>query len=166
MLMSIIYLLLRRLLRLVPRSGEAATDLENAVLRYELNVLRRQVGRPRHRPSERLFLTAASRLLPRDRWSAFLVTPQTLLRWHRQLVRRKWTFRLSRMPGRPPIDPELRAVVLRVARENPRLGYVRIQGGAPQAGHPDRRNDDPKDPQRPRGSNQLRGAQDRRGRSS
>jgi hypothetical protein len=65
---------------------------------------------------DRLFLAAASRLLPLERWSAFLVTPQTLLRWHRELVRRKWTFRSRRKPGRPAVDAELREVVLRLAR--------------------------------------------------
>jgi putative transposase len=81
-----------------------------------------------YRRRDRLFLTAASRLLPRERWSAFLVRPQTLLRWHRELVRRKWTFARRGSPGRPPIDPELRDAVLRLARENPRWGYLRIQG--------------------------------------
>jgi transposase len=128
MLISILYLLLRRLLRFGPRCGKATMDLENAVLRHQLKVLRRQVGRPRYRPRDRVLLAAASRLLPRDRWSVFLVTPQTLLRWHRELVRRKWTFRSSRRPGRPAVDPELRDVVLRLARENPRWGYMRIQG--------------------------------------
>jgi len=128
MLMSIVCLLLRQLLGLAARTGAAATDLENAVLRHQLHVLRRQVRRLRYRPSDRLFLTAASRLLPRERWSAFLVTPQTLLRWHRELVKRKWTYRRSRKPGRPAIDPELRALVVRLARENARWGYVRIQG--------------------------------------
>jgi len=128
MLMSIVCLLLRQLLGLAARTGAAATDLENAVLRHQLHVLRRQVRRPRYRPSDRLFLTAASRLLPRERWSAFLVSPQTLLRWHQELVKRKWTYRRSRKPGRPAIDPELRALVVRLARENARWGYVRIQG--------------------------------------
>ena len=81
-----------------------------------------------YRRRDRLFLTAASRLLPRERWSAFLVRPQTLLRWHRELVRRKWTFARRRSSGRPPIDPGLREAVLRLARENPRWGYLRIQG--------------------------------------
>src|SRR6266496_4397633 len=124
--MSILYLLLRWLLGLVPRSGEAA-DLENIVLRHQLKVLRRQAGRPTYRQSDRLFMAAASRFLPRKRWSAFLVTPQTVLRWHRELVKRKWTFRSARMPGRPSIGPELREFVVRLARENPRWGYVRIQ---------------------------------------
>jgi putative transposase len=126
--LSILYLLLRRLLGLVPSSGEAAKDIEIAVLRHQLQVLRRQVGRPALRPGDRLFMAAASRFLPLGRWPAFLVTPQTLLRWHRELVRRKWTFQGRRKPGRPAIDPELREAVLRLAKENPRWGYVRIQG--------------------------------------
>jgi transposase InsO family protein len=68
-----------------------------------------------------------SSLLPRRRWSVFLVTPQTLSRWHRELVRRKWTFRYRRV-GRPPIDPELKDLVIRLGRENPRWGCIRIQG--------------------------------------
>ncbi|HYT79047.1 MAG TPA: helix-turn-helix domain-containing protein [Actinomycetota bacterium] len=128
MLVSILYLILRRLLGLVRcRDGEAV-EIENAVLRHQLTVFRRHVSRPRYHRRDRLFLAAASTLLSRDRWSAFLVTPQTLLRWHRELVCRKWTFRRTRKPGRPPIDPELWDAVLRLARENPRWGYVRIQG--------------------------------------
>jgi transposase len=69
----------------------------------------------------------ASDLLPRARWSAFVVSPQTLLRWQRELVRRKWTYR-RRPAGRPPLEAELRELVLRFARENPRWGCVRIQG--------------------------------------
>lgn len=129
MVLSILYLVLRRLLGLVPNSGsdDASKDVEIAVLRHQLRVLRRQASRPQLRPIDRAFLAAAARLLPRDRWSSFLVTPQTLLRWHRELVRRKWTYRGAKI-GRPPIDPELRAIVVRLARENPRWGYVRIQG--------------------------------------
>jgi hypothetical protein len=127
-LLSILYLLSRRLLGRARRPDNVAKDIEIAVLRHQLKVLRRQVGRPRFRWSDRLFLAATSRLLPRGRWSVFLVRPQTLLRWHRDLVRRKWTFRSGRGPGRPAIDAELRDLVLRLARENPRWGYVRIQG--------------------------------------
>jgi len=64
----------------------------------------------------------------RDRWVAFVVTPATLLRGHRELVKRKWTYRRIGRPGRPPIDPEFRALILRLARENPRWGCVRIRG--------------------------------------
>jgi hypothetical protein len=74
-----------------------------------------------------MLLAAASTLLPRERWSVFVVSPQTLLRWHRELVARKWTYR-RRVPGRPPLDPALRELVLRLARENSRWGCVRIQG--------------------------------------
>jgi putative transposase len=67
-------------------------------------------------------------VIPRDRWVAFFVTPATLLRWHRELVRRKWTYRRTGRPGRPPIDAEIRELILRLARENPRWGCVRIGG--------------------------------------
>jgi hypothetical protein len=79
------------------------------------------------RTSYKAFLAAASRVLPRKAWRSFLVCPETLLRWHRRLVARKWT-KPHRRPGRPATDPETRSLVLRLARENPRWGYQRIQG--------------------------------------
>src|SRR4029453_2077965 len=82
---------------------------------------------PVYRPSDRAFFAAASRLLPREAWRSFLVCPETILRWHRRLVAGKWT-RAHRPPGRPSLDPEVRELVLRLARENPRWGYMRIQG--------------------------------------
>ena len=84
MLLSLASLVVRMLLRLlVPNGqGEAAKDLEIVVLGHELNVIRRQIKRPRFRPSDRAFLAAAARRLPRARWERFLVTPKTLLRWH------------------------------------------------------------------------------------
>lgn len=128
MFWSLGYLALRCLLQLVllRRRSDGFKELEIVVLRHELSVLRRQTGRPQLRPSDRLFLAAASRLLPRSRWRSFVVTPATLLRWHRRLVARRWTYS-SRM-GRPPIGGELRELVLRLARENPRWGYQRIAG--------------------------------------
>jgi putative transposase len=125
---SLLYLLLGRLLGLF-RSSErtvAEADLEIVVLRRQLAVLRRQVKRPVYRRTDRAFLAAASRLLPRQLWRSFMVRPETLLRWHRELVTRKT--KPHRRPGRPAIDPETRNLVLRLARENPRWGYRRIQG--------------------------------------
>jgi hypothetical protein len=101
-------------------------ELEIVVLRHELAVLRRQVGRPTFRSADRRFLAAAARTLPRVRWGAFLVTPATLLRWHKHLVAKRWTY--VRAPGRPPIDRNVRALIEGFARENPRWGYQRIVG--------------------------------------
>ncbi|MDQ6877511.1 MAG: integrase core domain-containing protein [Candidatus Dormibacteraeota bacterium] len=102
-------------------------DLELLVLHQELDVLRRQVPRPRFRPEERLVLTVVHRLRPvRERLSR-LVTPDTLRRWHRDLVRRKWHLR-HRITPRRRIPDSTRAVVLRFAPENPTWGYRRIQG--------------------------------------
>jgi putative transposase len=129
LLISFLYLSLRKLIELIalrPRSPEYK-ELEIVVLRHELAILRRQVGRPDLRQADRFFLAAAARLLPRRRWSVFFVTPQTLLAWHRRLVARHWTYP-GRGPGRPPIDREIRSLVLRLARENPRWGYRRIVG--------------------------------------
>ena len=89
-------------------------------------MLRRQTRRPQLTTTDRVFLAAASRLLPRSRWKSFLVTPTTLLRWHRRLVARRWTY--AGRSGRPPIGGEIRELVLRLARENPRWGYQRIVG--------------------------------------
>jgi putative transposase len=128
-ILSVLYLLRCRVLRLIarPSASEISKDVEIAVLRHQLKVLRRQVSRAALRPGDRAFLAAASRVIPRERWASFLVTPQTLLRWHRERVRRRWTYR-PRQPGRPPIDQQVRDLVLRLALENPRWGYVRIQG--------------------------------------
>jgi putative transposase len=125
---SLGYLALRCLLQLVllRSRSEGFKELEIVVLRHELSVLRRQAGRPQLRQSERILLTAASRLLPRSRWSSFLVTPSTLLRWHRRLVARRWTY--TGRVGRPPVGSEIRELVHRLARENPRWGYQRIAG--------------------------------------
>lgn len=128
MFWSLCYLALRCLLQLVllrPRSRDFK-ELEIVVLRHELAVLRRQTRRPRLTTTDRVFLAAASRLLPRSRWQSFLVTPTALLRWHRRLVARRWTY--AGRSGRPPVGGEIRQLVLRLARENPRWGYQRIVG--------------------------------------
>ncbi len=126
--MSVWYLAFSCVLQLVllrPRSTDFK-ELEIVVLRHQLAVLRRQTDRPQLTKTDRVFLAAASRLLPRSRWRSFLVTPTTLLRWHRRLVARRWTY--GGRNGRPPIGGEIRELVLRLARENPRWGYQRIVG--------------------------------------
>src|SRR5664280_2945043 len=121
---SLLYLVARTLVRLLVGGGQqgrdgGGKDLEILVLRHQLRVLQRTSGRPRLRTIDRVLLAAASRVLPRERWVTFLVTPATLLRWHREFVRRKWTYRRTGRPGRPPLDPEVRTLILRLARENP-----------------------------------------------
>jgi len=81
-------------------------EIEILVLRHELEILRRQRPRPRLEPADRVWLAALSRLLSRERWSAFCVRPETLLRWHQRLVARRWTYP-HRNLGRPPIADEL-----------------------------------------------------------
>src|SRR5881296_535358 len=123
-----LYVVLRRILQLAVlhvRSNDFK-DLEIVALRHELAILRRRIRRPAMTWTDRLFLAAASRLLPRARWRSFIITPGTLLRWHRRLVAKRWTY--ARRAGRPPIRREIRALVLRMARENPQWGYQRIVG--------------------------------------
>jgi hypothetical protein len=97
------------------------------VLRHQLAILRRGGRRPRYTAADRALLAAASRLLPAERWSCFAVSPQTLRRWHRALLQGNRR-RRGRRPGRPPLAAETRSLILRLARENPRWGYMRIQG--------------------------------------
>ncbi len=126
---SFVYVAVRRVLELVVlcfRSA-AAKEIEILVLRHELAVLRRQHPRPRLQPTDRALLAALSRLLPRARWSVFVVQPDTLLRWHRRLVTRRWTYPTTSM-GPPPVSEEVQQLVVRLARENPLWGYQRIHG--------------------------------------
>ncbi|GAA1029123.1 hypothetical protein GCM10009557_16500 [Virgisporangium ochraceum] len=104
-----------------------ANEVEIAVLRHQLAVLRRQVGRPRNTPADRMLLATMAKLLPRERWPVFLVTPSTLLRWHRELVVRRWTYPYTGR-GVRGLDQHVVDLVLRLARENPRWGYMRIVG--------------------------------------
>jgi putative transposase len=99
-------------------------EVEILVLRHQLAVLRRQVGKVRIEPADRAVLALLSRLLSRARWPAFFVTPATLLRWHRDTVRRKWSYPAHR-GGRPPVAAEIRTLVLRLATENPCWGHRR-----------------------------------------
>ena len=129
LLISLVYWALRRLLELVllRQRSEHSKELEILVLRHQLHVLQRQVARPRLRPDDRLLLAALSRSLPRSAWSTLFVSPATLLRWHRELVARRWTYSRSTV-GRPRTDRGISELVLRLARENPTWGYRRIQG--------------------------------------
>jgi putative transposase len=127
--LSFAYWVVRRLFELLIIFGrsERAKELEILVLRHELQVLRRQVRRPRLRSADRVLLAALSQLVPRKRRWSFLVEPATLLRWHRDLVRRRWTYDRRRQ-GRPPLACQMRELILRLATENPTWGYKRIQG--------------------------------------
>ena len=115
------------------RDRERELEVELLVLRHELTVLRRKAGRPKLRRSDKVFLTALSRLLPRERWSSFIVTPGTLLRWHHELVKRTWTHKTTPV-GRPPLDPKLAALIVRMAGDNSRWGYLRIKGECQKMG--------------------------------
>jgi putative transposase len=135
MVWSFVYLALRRLLELLVlcwRSTDAK-EVEILVLRHQLAILRRQHPRPRLQPKDRALLAALSRLLPRPRWSIFVVTPETLLGWHRRLVRRHWTYPAPGR-GRPSVPQQVQTVIVRLATENPRWGYQRIRGELLQLG--------------------------------
>jgi putative transposase len=124
-----LYLVVCRLfsLLLLLGQGDRSKELEILVLRHELSILRRQVGRLRFEPRDRLMLAALSRVAPRRSWSAFPVRPETLLCWHRRLVARRWTYP-HRPPGRSPIERQVRELIVRLACENTSWGYVRIVG--------------------------------------
>jgi transposase InsO family protein len=127
-LASLCYVSLRWLLEFVAlraRSKEFQ-ELEIIVLRHQLAILRRTTRRPAITAVDRVLIALASGLLPRGRWQSFIVTPATLLRWHRRLVAKRWTY--ARPVGRPPMRREIRDLVLRLARENPRWGYPRMVG--------------------------------------
>src|SRR5205814_8159071 len=125
---TLAFMVIRRVLGLVGLgSSPDAKDVEIAVLRHQMLVLRRQVTRPRYTPADRMILATLAKLLPRDRWPIFLVTPSTLLRWHRELIRRRWTYP-AKAQSRQALDPDMVNLVLRLAREHPRWGYARIVG--------------------------------------
>ena len=131
MLLSIVYRLVRCLFGLlaVLARSDLSKDAELLVLRHENQVLRRQLtGRLRWDHVDRLWLAALSRLVSRRRWSeVFPVTPATILRWHRDLIARKWDYASRRRPGRPSTGTSVKTLIIRMARENPAWGHRRIQ---------------------------------------
>jgi putative transposase len=135
--LRLVYLMLVRVLSwlaLLARS-DTAKDAEILTLRHEVAVLRRTNPRPNMSWLDRAVLSALSRLLSAPLRRIRLVSPRTLLRWHAHLAARRWTYP-HRRPGRPPTPSPIRTLVLRMARENPRWGYRRIQGELVGLGHP------------------------------
>jgi transposase InsO family protein len=125
---SFVYLALCRLVQLVVLlcRSERSKELEILVLRHELAILRRQPRRARLRPVDRAILAALARALPQSAWTSLSVRPATVLRWHRQLVRRRWTY--PHRLGRPPLDRRVQGLVVRLASENLAWGYRRVVG--------------------------------------
>jgi putative transposase len=137
-ILSVAYLLIRCLLGclLMLTRRQVSKDAELLVLRHENAVLQRQISRVRCQPGDRLWLAALSRLVPRHRWGeVFMVTPATLLAWHRRLVTRKWDYSSRRRPGRPSTAAAIRKLVIRIATDNPARGHRRVQGELVRLGH-------------------------------
>jgi putative transposase len=137
-LLSLLYLIVRCLLGVpaVLLRRDLSKDAELLVLRHENAVLHRQIARVRYTPTDRLWLAALSRLLPRRRWrEIFSVTPATILAWHRRLVARKWDYSNRRRPGRPPTAAAIKKLVIRMATDNPQWGHRRVQGELVRLGH-------------------------------
>jgi putative transposase len=135
---SFIYSLVRLLLDVLVTShgDQAKLQIEVLALRRQVQVLERQIKRVHWRPGDRMVLAALRERIPRSGGVGLLVKPETMLGWHRALVRRKWAAYQTRpRRGRPPISAECRQLIVRMARENPRWGYFRIRGELLKLGH-------------------------------
>jgi putative transposase len=135
---SLLYSRVRVLLDVMAtsRSDRAKRQAEVLVLRRQVQVLERQIERVRWTPGDRMVLAALRERIPQSAWAGLLVKPETVLGWHKQLVRRKWAaYRRRPRRGRPPTSEECRRLILRMARENPRWGYFRIRGELLKLGH-------------------------------
>ena len=133
--LRLLYLIFQQVLGLLVLLGRtsAMKDVELLVLRHEVAVLRRTTPRPRLDWADRAVFAALVRRLPRALRRHRLVTPDTILRWHRRLIRKKWAY--PNRPGRPPIDDGLAALVVRMATDNPNWGYQRVRGELLKLGH-------------------------------
>ncbi len=130
----LLYRFLAQLAGLAVRSRRCK-DLQIIVLRHENAVLRRQVGRPTLTDDDRTLLAAMAAAVPKALRQGWIVTPETLLRWHRKRIARHWTQTPTRRPGRPTINAEIRQLIVRLATENPTRGHRRIQGELAQLRH-------------------------------
>ena len=130
MLFALAYSWLRLLLVLVDvRLRVHDPEAELLLLRHQLRVVRRQVKRPQLNTADRTIMAALSQLVNRPALVGMLVQPETVLGWHRELVRKKWAaFGRRRGPGRPGLDPEIQHLILQMAKGNPRWGCVRVRG--------------------------------------
>jgi hypothetical protein len=135
---SMLYSLIRVVLDAIAtsHSNEAKLRVDVLALRRQVQVLERQIKRVRWEPGDRMILAALRERLPRSAWAALLVQPETVLGWHRELVRRRWAaYRGRTRTGRPPLAEAVRELIVRMARENPRWGYFRIRGQLLKLGH-------------------------------
>ena len=149
MLFALLYFLVRRILG-PGRRPKDERDIELLVLRHQVRVLQRQAKRPPLRRLDRILLAAASRAMPRTLWPSFLVRPETLIRWHRELISRKWTHERERSP-RPATGRPRGPGAHRPPRQGePPVGLPADPRGAAEARHPGLRDDDPDDPAPPR----------------
>jgi transposase InsO family protein len=137
MLVALVYSLIRLLLDLVDvRLRVHDPEAELLLLRHQLRVVRRQVKRPQLTMADRTIMAALSLPVNRAALVGMLVQPETVLGWHRDLVRRKWAaFGRRRSPGRPSLDPEIQKLILQMAKDNPSWGCVRVRGELLKLGH-------------------------------